>query len=52
MIATSAKTEVINMKLIIVGLLIFLGMIFFIDIQPDKPEIKYTAAIVVLMAFL
>lgn len=52
MSTTSAKTDLINVKLIIVGILIFLGMIFFMDISPGKPEIKYTAAIVVLIAFL
>lgn len=51
MASTSAKIDTINMKLIIVGLLIFFGMIFFIDLQPGKPEITYTAAIAVLMAF-
>ncbi|MFT4849740.1 MAG: sodium-dependent dicarboxylate transporter 2/3/5 [Sediminicola sp.] len=44
------KTE-INMKLIIVGLLAFLGIIFFVDLQPGKPEVTYTAAIALLMAF-
>ncbi len=39
------------MKLVVVGLIIFFGMIFFIDLQPGKPEITYTAAIAVLMAF-
>ncbi|WP_142785355.1 SLC13 family permease [Changchengzhania lutea] len=39
------------MKLIIIGLFIFFGMIFFIDLQPGKPEITYTAAIAGLMAF-
>ncbi|UAM99444.1 SLC13 family permease [Polaribacter litorisediminis] len=45
-----ANTE-INMKLIIAGLLVFFGMIFFVDLQPGKPEVTYTAAIAVLMAF-
>ena len=44
------KTE-INMKLIIVGLLMFFGIIFFVDLQPGKPEVTYTAAIALLMAF-
>jgi sodium-dependent dicarboxylate transporter 2/3/5 len=44
------KTE-INMKLIIVGLLMFFGTIFFVDLQPGKPEVTYTAAIALLMAF-
>lgn len=41
----------INMKLIIVGLLVFFGIIFFVDLQPGKPEVTYTAAIALLMAF-
>jgi sodium-dependent dicarboxylate transporter 2/3/5 len=41
----------INMKLIILGLLIFIGMITFLDLQPGKPEVTYTAAIALLMAF-
>ena len=45
-----ANTE-INMKLIIIGLLVFFGMVFFVDLQPGKPEVTYTAAIAVLMAF-
>lgn len=44
------KTE-INMKLIIAGLLVFFGIIFFVDLQPGKPEVTYTAAIALLMAF-
>jgi sodium-dependent dicarboxylate transporter 2/3/5 len=39
------------MKLIIAGLLVFLGIIFFVDLQPGKPEVTYTAAIAFLMAF-
>lgn len=39
------------MKLIVVGLLIFFGIIFFVDLQPGKPEVTYTAAIAILMAF-
>ncbi|CDF79280.1 sodium:sulfate symporter [Formosa agariphila KMM 3901] len=41
----------INMKLIIVGLLIFFSIIFFVELQPGKPEVTYTAAIAFLMAF-
>ena len=41
----------INMKLIIAGLLVFFGIIFFVDLQPGKPEVTYTAAIALLMAF-
>lgn len=49
--ATFEANTQINMKLIIVGLLVFLGMVFFLDLQPGKPEVTYTAAIAVLMAF-
>ncbi len=49
--ATLEQKTVINMKLIILGLLIFFGMIFFVDLQPGKPEVTYTAAIAILMAF-
>ncbi len=44
------KTQ-INLKLIIIGLLVFFGIIFFVDLQPGKPEVTYTAAIALLMAF-
>jgi sodium-dependent dicarboxylate transporter 2/3/5 len=44
------KSE-INMKLIIAGLLAFFGIIFFVDLQPGRPEVTYTAAIALLMAF-
>lgn len=44
------KSE-INMKLVILGLLIFFGIIFFVDLQPGKPGVTYTAAIAFLMAF-
>ena len=49
--ATLKQKGTINFKLIIIGLVIFFGMIFFVDLQPGKPEITYTAAIAVLMAF-
>ena len=49
--ATLKHKQTINFKLIIIGILIFFGMIFFLDLQPGKPEITYTAAIAVLMAF-
>ncbi|MDW5288537.1 SLC13 family permease [Formosa sp. PL04] len=39
------------MKLIIAGLLIFFGIVFFVDLQPGKPGVTYTAAIAFLMAF-
>ena len=49
--ATLKQKETINFKLIIAGLVIFFGIIFFVDLQPGKPEVTYTAAIAVLMAF-
>ena len=49
--ADKPKTDKINLKLIIVGLLMFFGIIIFIDLQPEKPEVTYTAAITLLMAF-
>ncbi|MEM9687101.1 MAG: SLC13 family permease [Bacteroidota bacterium] len=45
----SPKT--VNFRLIITGMLLFLGMVFFVDLQPEKPQITYTAAIAILMAF-
>lgn len=49
--ANKLKKKKINIKLIIVGLLAFFGIVFFIDLQPGKPEVTYTAAIALLMAF-
>ena len=48
---SSVKKEIIKVKLIIVGLLIFVGIIFFVDLVPGRPEITYTLAIAILMAF-
>ncbi len=45
------QKHTINKKLIIIGLLIFFGIIFFVDLEPNKPEVTYTAAIAFLMAF-
>ena len=45
------KKNRINLKLIIIGLLSFFSILLFVDLQPGKPEITYTAAIAVLMAF-
>lgn len=50
MATIESKTEV-NTKLILAGLLVFFGFIFFVDLQPGKPEVTYTAAIAILMAF-
>jgi len=50
-LTNSYKTDRISIKLIIIGLLIFFGIIFFVDLLPGKPEITYTLAIAILMAF-
>ncbi|MBU2951077.1 SLC13 family permease [Tamlana agarivorans] len=49
--STLESSAEINMKLIIAGLLVFFSIIFFVDLQPGKPEVTYTAAIAFLMAF-
>ena len=49
--AAKPKKNKINIKLIISGLIAFFGIIFFTDLQPGKPEVTYTAAIALLMAF-
>ncbi len=49
--ATLIQKKTINFKLIIIGLLIFFGIILFVDLQPGKPNVTYTAAIAFLMAF-
>ena len=51
LLSTKPKKSKINIKLIIIGLIAFFGIIFFIDLQPGKPEVTYTAAIAFLMAF-
>lgn len=43
--------KTVNFRLIIIGVLLFLGMVFFVDLHPEKPQITYTAAIAILMAF-
>jgi sodium-dependent dicarboxylate transporter 2/3/5 len=48
---SSDKKDRISVKLIILGLLVFFGIIFFVDLVPGKPEITYTLAIAILMAF-
>jgi len=45
------QNETVNVKLIIIGLVVFFGIIFFIDLQPGNPNVTYTAAIAFLMAF-
>ena len=49
--ATLIQKETVNFKLIIIGLLIFFGIIFFVDLQPGNPNVTYTAAIAFIMAF-
>ncbi len=49
--ATLIQKETVNFKLIIIGLFVFFGIILFVDLQPGKPNITYTAAIAFLMAF-
>ena len=48
---STIKRDTVNLKLIIAGIIIFFGIILFVDLQPGKPEITYTAAITFLMAF-
>ncbi len=50
--AQSKQKTSISPKLILTGLIIFFSIIFFVDLQPGKPEVTYTAAIAFLMAFL
>jgi sodium-dependent dicarboxylate transporter 2/3/5 len=45
------KKHHIRINLIILGILIFLGIILSVDLYPGKPEITYTFAIAILMAF-
>jgi sodium-dependent dicarboxylate transporter 2/3/5 len=47
----SYKKDKISIKLIVGGLLVFFGIIFFLDLVPEKPQVTYTLAIAVLMAF-
>lgn len=49
--AALIQKETVNFKLIIIGLLIFFGIIFFVDLQPGNPNVTYTAAIAFIMAF-
>jgi solute carrier family 13 (sodium-dependent dicarboxylate transporter), member 2/3/5 len=48
---TVHQTKKINVTLIIIGLLLFFGFIFFVELQPEKPQVTYTAAIAILMGF-
>ncbi len=49
--ASKKSIPSIKPKLIIVGLLVFFYIVFFVHLQPEKPEVTYTAAIAFLMAF-
>lgn len=49
--ATLIQKETVNFKLIVIGLLIFFGILFLVDLQPGNPNVTYTAAIAFLMAF-
>lgn len=40
----------VKFKIIFAGLIIFFGILFFIDLKPGSPEVTYTAAIAVLIA--
>lgn len=51
MVSHKQKQATIKPKFIITGLIIFFFIIFFVDLQPEKPEVTYTAAIAFLMAF-
>ncbi len=46
----NSSTERIKYPFIFTGLLVFLVFILFFDLNPEKPEITYTAAIAILMA--
>jgi sodium-dependent dicarboxylate transporter 2/3/5 len=50
-LSSSHKKDRLKIHLIILGLLIFSGIILWVDLSPGKPEITYTFAIAVLMAF-
>lgn len=46
----SKTNEKIKYPYIIIGLSVFIGFLLFADLNPEKPEITYTAAIAILMA--
>ncbi|MCX2678705.1 SLC13 family permease [Galbibacter sp. EGI 63066] len=49
---TQNKTAgTVNYKLIIAGILFFIGFVLFINLDPENPQLTYTAAIGLLMAF-
>lgn len=45
------SSEKIRISYIVWGFLIFLSFIFWVDLQPGKPQVTYTAAIAFLMGF-
>jgi len=47
---TTKSNEQVNYISIAIGLLAFLFVVFFIDLDPEKPAITYTAAVAILMA--
>jgi sodium-dependent dicarboxylate transporter 2/3/5 len=50
-LTNAPKKNHIHIPLIISGIVIFFGIIFGVDLYPGKPEITYTFAIAILMAF-
>jgi sodium-dependent dicarboxylate transporter 2/3/5 len=40
----------VKYEFLVLGILIFLGMVFFLDLVPDNPGVTITAAIAVVMA--
>lgn len=47
----NSTAEKINFPLIVSGIILFFLIIFFVDLNPEKPQITFTAAIAFLMAF-
>lgn len=46
------KKNQIKPRLILVGFLVFLGVCFFMDLNPEKPAMTMTLAVTILMAIL
>ncbi|WP_417445261.1 SLC13 family permease [Joostella sp.] len=44
-------SQTVNYKLILIGILFFIGFVLFVDLDPERPELTYTAAIGILVAF-
>ncbi|TRZ42142.1 SLC13 family permease [Robertkochia solimangrovi] len=49
--ATIQIQDKVNFRLIIAGIIFFIGFISFFDLQPGEPQVTFTAAIGILMAF-